>query len=86
MMSIHWTKNSSGASGGGARRVLRGSGLMSRPVGGGVGVVRISSKGQVYVGVVTVPAAREDSFARPYLDAIDIKTGKKTRSSRARER
>ena len=50
---------------------------MSRPVGGGVGVVRISSKGQVYVRGSDRARGARDSFARPYLDAIDIKTGKK---------
>ena len=55
---------------------------MSRPVGGGVGVVRISSKGQVYVQGSDRARGARDSFARPYLDAIDIKTGKKTRPLR----
>ena len=53
---------------------------MSRSLGGGVNVVRISSKGEVYVsGSDRARGAGKDSFAKPYIDAIDIKTGKKTR-------
>jgi hypothetical protein len=55
-------------------------GLMSRSLGGGVNVVRISSKGEVYVsGSDRARGAGKDSFSKPYIDAIDIKTGKKSR-------
>ena len=50
-------------------------GLMSRAIGGGVNVVRISSKGEVYVSGST----REGGNTRPTIDAIDIKTAKKRR-------
>jgi dipeptidyl aminopeptidase/acylaminoacyl peptidase len=55
-------------------------GLMSRSIGGGVNVVRISSKGHVYVsGSDRARGAAKDSVAKPYIDAIEIETGKKTR-------
>ena len=55
-------------------------GLMTRSVGGGVNVVRISRSGEVYVsGTDRGRGAAEGSFAKPYIDTINIKTGKKTR-------
>jgi dipeptidyl aminopeptidase/acylaminoacyl peptidase len=62
--------------GGGAFGAL---GLMSRPVGGGVSVVRISSTGDVYMSGTDRARGGDGSFAKPYIDAINIKTGKKTR-------
>ena len=57
---------------GGFGAAAAAGGLMTRAVGTGVNVVRISSTGDVYMsGTAT--------GAKPYIDAIDIKTGKKTR-------
>lgn len=54
-------------------------GLMSRSFSG-VNVVRISSKGEVYLsGSDRARGADAGSFAKPYIDAIEIKSGKKTR-------
>jgi dipeptidyl aminopeptidase/acylaminoacyl peptidase len=57
-----------------------GLGLMSRSLGGGVNIVRISSTGDVYIsGTDRARGADAGSFAHPYIDAINIKTSKKTR-------
>lgn len=54
-------------------------GLMSRPVGA-VNVVRVSSGGDVYLsGSDRARGAGPASFAKPYIDAVNIKSGKKTR-------
>ncbi len=54
-------------------------GLMARSVGG-ASVVRISDAGEVYVSGSDRPrGADAGAFAKPYIDAINIKTGKKTR-------
>jgi dipeptidyl aminopeptidase/acylaminoacyl peptidase len=64
-----------------------GVGLMTRSVGGAT-VVRLSEAGEVYVtgsdrargpGAGGAVGAKEESFGKPYIDAINIKTGKKTR-------
>ncbi|HVL14768.1 MAG TPA: hypothetical protein VM529_19505, partial [Gemmata sp.] len=53
--------------------------LMARSVGG-ASAVRISSKGEVYVsGTDRDRTVGPGAPSRPYIDAIDIKTGKKTR-------
>lgn len=62
-----------GAGGGG------GVGLMTHPLAG-VNVVRISGGGDVYIsGTDRARGADAAAFPRPYIDAINIKTGKKTR-------
>lgn len=59
--------------------VSTGVGLMTRPLGG-MNVVRISSQGDVYMtGTDRTRGAESGSPPRPYIDAINIKTGKKTR-------
>ncbi len=56
-----------------------GVGLMTRSVGG-VNVVRISSTGDVYMsGTQRGRKGEATLFAKPYIDSINIKTGKKTR-------
>lgn len=56
-----------------------GTGLMTRQVGGAT-VVRVSSAGAVYVsGTDRGKGTSAGTLAKPYIDAIDIKTGKKTR-------
>src|SRR4051812_42827951 len=55
-------------------------GLMSGSFGGGGNVGRVSSKGEVYLsGSDRARGADAGTFAKPYIDAIEIKTGKKTR-------
>jgi dipeptidyl aminopeptidase/acylaminoacyl peptidase len=54
-----------------------GVGLMTRSLGG-ANVVRISGGGDVYI-TGTERGRGDGSFARPYLDAINIKTGQRTR-------
>jgi hypothetical protein len=66
-------------------------GLLTRPSRGGVGVVRVSSTGDVYVSgtdrprgapadtPTDAPSAGGMPFPKPYLDKVNIKTGKKTR-------
>jgi dipeptidyl aminopeptidase/acylaminoacyl peptidase len=52
---------------------------MTKPVGGAT-VVRVSSKGEVYVsGSDRVRGGGEGTFPKPYLEKIEIKTGKKAR-------
>ncbi|HEV3386225.1 MAG TPA: prolyl oligopeptidase family serine peptidase, partial [Gemmata sp.] len=54
-------------------------GLMSKSVGG-VSFVRLSSTGDVYMsGSDRARGADATSFGKPYVDVIQIKTGKKTR-------
>ncbi len=56
------------------------SGLMTRTMATGVNVVRISSAGDVYItGSERGRGAGATAFPRPYIEAINIKTGKKTR-------
>ena len=56
-----------------------GVGLMARTLGAAI-VVRISDTGDVYMSSTDrARGAGEASFAKPYIDAINIKTGKKTR-------
>jgi dipeptidyl aminopeptidase/acylaminoacyl peptidase len=56
-----------------------GIGLMTRSLGA-TNVVRISGTGDVYMtGTDRARGAGEGSFGKPYIDAINIKTGKKTR-------
>ncbi len=56
-----------------------GSGLMTKPVGDTT-AVRVSSTGAVYVtGSDRGRGTSASSFAKPFIDAIDIKTGKKMR-------
>jgi len=64
----------------GGRRGGGGTGgLLERPVGG-ASAVRISKTGAVYVtGTERGRGSSAGTFAKPYIDAIDIKTGKKTR-------
>ncbi|MDY3562858.1 prolyl oligopeptidase family serine peptidase [Gemmata sp. JC673] len=56
-----------------------GVGLLSKPVAGG-SAVRVSGAGEVYLsGTERGRGAGEASQPRPYIDAINITTGKKTR-------
>ena len=56
-----------------------GIGLMARQLGA-ASAVRVSPTGDVYMtGTDRARGAGEGSFARPYIDAIAVKTGKKTR-------
>jgi dipeptidyl aminopeptidase/acylaminoacyl peptidase len=58
---------------------IGGSGLMTRSLGG-ANVVRVSSKGEVYVsGSDRVRGGGEGTYPKPYLDKIEITTAKKTR-------
>jgi dipeptidyl aminopeptidase/acylaminoacyl peptidase len=55
-------------------------GLMSRSPGGGVNIVRISKRREVYLSGSDRGRGKDaGSFAKPYIDAVNIKTGKKTR-------
>lgn len=54
-----------------------GVGLLSHTVGG-VSVARVSSAGEVYISG-TARGAGEGNLPKPYIDAVEIKTGKKTR-------
>ncbi len=53
--------------------------LMVRGNRGQVNVVRISTAGEVYLSGSDRPAVGTTSFAKPYIDKIAIKTGKKDR-------
>ncbi|MBP3957085.1 S9 family peptidase [Gemmata sp. G18] len=56
-----------------------GLGLLARPLGA-VNVVRVSNTGTVYLsGTERARGAGEGAFPKPYIDAVNIKTGKKTR-------
>lgn len=58
---------------------VSGLGLMTRPTGG-ASVVRVSRNGEVYMtGSDRAPKGEAGGFAKPYIEAVDIKTGKKTR-------
>lgn len=56
-----------------------GPGLMTRANRGSVGVVRISNAGDVYVTGTDRARGEEARFPRPYIDKINIKSGKKLR-------
>jgi dipeptidyl aminopeptidase/acylaminoacyl peptidase len=57
-----------------------GSGLMTRPAGGGVSVIRVSSAGDVYLsGTDRGRGTDGPAYPKPYIDKVAIKTGKKTR-------
>jgi dipeptidyl aminopeptidase/acylaminoacyl peptidase len=59
--------------------VTVGVGLMARTIGG-TNVVRMSNTNDVYLsGTDRARGAGENSFGKPYLDAINIQTSKKTR-------
>lgn len=59
--------------------VSTGVGLLTRSLGG-ISVVRISETGDVYLsGTERGRGANPSALPRPYIDAINIKTGKKTR-------
>jgi dipeptidyl aminopeptidase/acylaminoacyl peptidase len=62
-----------GAAGGG------GPSLLTRTAGGGVRVVRISSGGDVYLTGTERARGGDAPFPRPYIDRVNIKTGKKDR-------
>lgn len=65
--------------GGGRPGGAAGTGLMAKPVGGTT-AVRVSSTGAVYVsGTDRGKGTSAGTFAKAYIDAIDIKTGKKAR-------
>ncbi len=55
-----------------------GIGLMARSLGP-TNVVRISDSGDVYMTGTGARGGGEGSFGKPYIDAINIKSGKKTR-------
>jgi len=55
-----------------------GPSLMTKPLGGAT-VVRVSSKGEVCVSATDRARGGEGTFPKPYLEKIEIKTGKKTR-------
>lgn len=56
-----------------------GVGLLARPLGA-LNVVRVSSTGAVYLsGTERTRGVGEGAFPKPYIDAVNIKTGKKTR-------
>ena len=72
---------------GGFRGPTVGIGLMTRTFGAS-NVVRVSSTGDVYTtgtdrargaGGKGAPDAKEESFGKPYIDSVSIKTGKRTR-------
>jgi dipeptidyl aminopeptidase/acylaminoacyl peptidase len=56
------------------------SSLMTRPIGGGVSVVRVSSSGEVYLtGTERTRGSDSQAYPKPFIDKVDIVTGKKTR-------
>lgn len=55
-----------------------GVGLLSKSVGG-VNAARVSSAGEVYLSGTERGRGAEASVPKPYIDAVNIKTGKKTR-------
>jgi len=66
-----------GGGGGFGAAAAFGSGLMTHSLKSELGVVRISSAGEVYVS--GTDRAGGALVPRPYIDKISIKTGKKTR-------
>jgi hypothetical protein len=56
-----------------------GTMLMTKPGRGGASVARISSKDEVYVTGSERAAGGAGSFAKPYIEKIAIRTGKKER-------
>ncbi len=53
--------------------------LLTRPSRGGINVVRISSSGDVYLSGTDRPRGDDKRSPWPYIDQVNIKTGKKTR-------